>query len=71
MSLDSMLIELSSSPDRIDGFLSLLRPFGIIEATRSGVVAMPRDPIHFSQQEEQRNDGIAVGQVDPTMLPPG
>ena len=33
---DSMVIELTAKPDRIDAFLQLLKPYGVSEAARSG-----------------------------------
>lgn len=65
---DCMMIELTAKSDRIDAFMELLRPFGILEAIRSGVVAMSRSYIktemQISLQEKQET-------VDSTLLPPG
>lgn len=36
VTVDSMILELCAKPSRIDSFLKLLKPYGIIEATRSG-----------------------------------
>ena len=45
--LDSMMVELTSSPDKIDNFVELVRPFGIKEMVRSGRLAMVRGtPTH-------------------------
>jgi acetolactate synthase I/III small subunit len=45
--LDTMLVELTSSPDRVDTFIELIRPFGIKEMVRTGRVAMVRGtPTH-------------------------
>lgn len=35
-SVDSMVVELSAKPERVDAFLRLLKPYGILEASRSG-----------------------------------
>ncbi len=44
---DTMMIELTSTPDRIDTFIELIRPFGIKEMVRTGRVAMVRGtPTH-------------------------
>jgi acetolactate synthase-1/3 small subunit len=40
--LDSLMLELTSSPDKIDNFVELVRPFGIREMVRTGRVAMVR-----------------------------
>ena len=42
VSSDSMIIELTGEEDKIENFTELLRPFGIIEMVRTGVVAMGR-----------------------------
>jgi acetolactate synthase I/III small subunit len=39
---DSLMIEVTGTEDKIDGLLEVLRPFGIIEAVRTGRVAMAR-----------------------------
>ncbi|KAF8982357.1 hypothetical protein BGZ52_001931 [Haplosporangium bisporale] len=72
VSSDCAVIELSAKPDRIDSFIKLVKPFGILEAARSGMMAMPRSPIydrHESEEEEETQDSGSG--VDATMLPPG
>lgn len=45
--VDTMMVELTSSPDRVDTFIELVRPFGIKEMVRTGRVAMVRGtPTH-------------------------
>jgi len=39
---DTMSLEISGSPDKIDDLIALLLPYGIVEMARSGVVAMER-----------------------------
>jgi acetolactate synthase-1/3 small subunit len=38
----SLIVELTGDVEKIDGFVEVLRPFGIIEMVRTGVVAMER-----------------------------
>lgn len=38
----SVLLELTGTPDKIDGLIEVLRPQGIIELVRTGAVAMAR-----------------------------
>jgi len=38
----SVLVELTGTPDKIDGLIEMLRPQGIIELVRTGAVAMAR-----------------------------
>jgi acetolactate synthase-1/3 small subunit len=39
---DTMSVELVGSPEKIDDFLALIAPYGIVEMARSGVVSMER-----------------------------
>ncbi|KAJ3370181.1 hypothetical protein HDU91_006483 [Kappamyces sp. JEL0680] len=36
VALESVVVELTAKPERIDAFVELLKPFGILEAARSG-----------------------------------
>ncbi|MBQ8851097.1 MAG: acetolactate synthase small subunit [Oscillibacter sp.] len=38
----SMTLELSDTPDRLDTFQSLLKPFSILEVARTGVIAVQK-----------------------------
>jgi acetolactate synthase-1/3 small subunit len=40
--LDTMILELCGSPDKIDDFLSVVQPYSVQEVARSGPVAMER-----------------------------
>jgi acetolactate synthase-1/3 small subunit len=44
ISAQALLVELVSTPDRIQSFVDVLRPFGILEMVQTGAVAMRRDP---------------------------
>ncbi|MDZ4159791.1 MAG: acetolactate synthase small subunit [Anaerolineaceae bacterium] len=39
---DSLIIEITGTEDKIDGFVEVMRPFEIIEMVRTGIVAMSR-----------------------------
>ncbi|KAJ1903124.1 acetolactate synthase, regulatory subunit [Coemansia sp. IMI 209127] len=39
---NTAVVSLNAKSERIDAFLKLVRPFGILEAVRSGIMAMPR-----------------------------
>ncbi|MDP9312635.1 MAG: acetolactate synthase small subunit [Chloroflexota bacterium] len=39
---DSLMLELTAGPDKVDNFVELVRPFGIREMVRTGRVAMVR-----------------------------
>jgi acetolactate synthase I/III small subunit len=38
VSLESVVIELTAKPSRVDAFVELIKPFGILEAARSGII---------------------------------
>ena len=40
---DSIMLELTGEPAKIDSFLDLLKPCGIIKMVRSGITALERD----------------------------
>ncbi|KAG9326085.1 hypothetical protein KVV02_002773 [Mortierella alpina] len=69
---ESAVIELSAKPDRVDAFIKLVGPFGILEAARSGMMAMPRSPVYDRYEGEGDEEVQEMGSgVDASMLPPG
>ncbi|MBW0487289.1 hypothetical protein O181_027004 [Austropuccinia psidii MF-1] len=72
VSNDAIIIELSAKTARVDAFLKLVRPYGILESARSGVMVMPRSPIESQWQGmsdmDQTSESTAV---DARLLPPG
>lgn len=64
------IVELSAKPSRISSFLTLIRPFGVLEVARSGMMALPRTPL-----SNDWIDDVAVPDaddvVDVSQLPPG
>ncbi|MCE1252977.1 MAG: acetolactate synthase small subunit [Anaerolineae bacterium] len=42
---ETLVIEISGTQDKIDGFIEVLRPYGIIEMAASGAVALTRGPV--------------------------
>jgi acetolactate synthase-1/3 small subunit len=44
ISPESMTMEVTGAPEKIDGLIDMVRPFGIIETVRTGLVAMARGP---------------------------
>jgi len=42
VSTDSLIIEITGTPDKIDAFLNLMKNFGIIELARTGITALSR-----------------------------
>jgi acetolactate synthase I/III small subunit len=41
---EALIVEISGTQDKIDGFIEVLRPYGIIEMAASGAVALMRGP---------------------------
>ena len=67
--MEDLTVELCAKPSRIDAFVKLLKPHGIIEIARSGVMAMPRSYLADDVQQDSQNKDH--DQVDATLLPPG
>jgi acetolactate synthase-1/3 small subunit len=42
VSLDTLMVEVTGSEEKIDGLVDVLRPFGVVEMVRTGRVAMAR-----------------------------
>ena len=42
VSTDSLTVEITGTPDKIDAFLNLMKTFGIIELARTGITALAR-----------------------------
>ena len=61
-------ISRSAKPTRIDSFMKLISPFGILESARTGLMALPRSPLHGASEEVERDAGDLV---DASSLPPG
>lgn len=72
VALESVVVEVTAKPERIDAFLKILKPYGIIEATRSGTMAMPRSPLdHVDDDADALEVDDDSGKVDASQLPPG
>jgi acetolactate synthase I/III small subunit len=58
----SVIVEVTGSPEKIDNFIELMRPYGIKELARSGVVALVRGDqarirlIDFAMDGEQESE---------------
>ena len=42
VSRDGLMVELSGTEQKIEAFIAMVEPFGVIELARTGVIAMPR-----------------------------
>ncbi|KAI0329226.1 acetolactate synthase [Cubamyces sp. BRFM 1775] len=64
----SVIVEMCGKTKRVEAFLALLKPFGVLESARTGLMVMPRTPIKNTEAEEESDEG---GAVDASLLPPG
>jgi len=75
VSSERLMIELSGAEDKIEAFIDLLRPYGIVELARTGVIAMPRgrNTRRRTLQSARTPDPPDPPHttVDPRDLPPG
>ncbi|KAI0940402.1 hypothetical protein AcW1_003604 [Taiwanofungus camphoratus] len=69
VSENSVIVEMSGKTKRVEAFLALLKPFGVLEAARTGLMVMPRTPIPRSAEDS--DDAEDAGAVDASLLPPG
>uniref|UniRef100_H3GJ23 Uncharacterized protein n=1 Tax=Phytophthora ramorum TaxID=164328 RepID=H3GJ23_PHYRM len=77
---DQVMVQLAGTPGRIEAFLDLLKPLGITEIHRSGVIAMARstsvtdnlgDLSTFEGATRTLLDEADDDEFDNTLLPPG
>ncbi|KAI1327581.1 hypothetical protein F5Y16DRAFT_420797 [Xylariaceae sp. FL0255] len=69
ISTNSCIVEVSAKPVRIDSFMKLIAPFGILESTRTGLMALPRSPLFGPDEDALTKEADEV--VDASQLPPG
>lgn len=76
VSEDQLMIELSGSEEKVEAFVELARPYGIVELARTGVIAMPRGAGGGRRPALNRSQVAVSGtgrkpDIDPGDLPPG
>lgn len=64
-----MIPSSSAKQSRIDSFLKLVAPFGILESARTGLMALPRSPLAENNDDSLVMEADEV--VDASQLPPG
>lgn len=69
ISTSSCIVEVSAKPERINSFLKLIGPFGILESSRTGLMALPRSPLYGPDEETVVKEPDEI--VDASQLPPG
>ena len=81
---DRLMIELAGTEEKIEAFIELIHPYGIIELARTGVIAMPRGSTpapgtpgssgkgtKSSRSGRKGKSGPKGPDIDPRNLPPG
>ncbi|KAJ1642216.1 acetolactate synthase, regulatory subunit [Dispira simplex] len=73
VSAESVIVELCAKSSRVAAFLKLVKPFGILEAARSGKMVMGRSVRLSMFHEEVPEMAVEeeVNEIDPSRLPPG
>ncbi len=51
-----MIVEISGQERKIEAFIDLMRPFGIVELVRTGRIAMVRGGKHYDEQPQGVDD---------------
>jgi acetolactate synthase-1/3 small subunit len=58
---DSLIIEITGDKEKIDSFVDVLQPYGIVELVRTGIIAMERGiPKLLNKTGENQNMNIPV-----------
>lgn len=82
VSSDRLMIEMAGTEEKLEAFIELVKPYGIVELARTGVIAMPRGASNATDRARQlaarRRDASASSQdnpagpmIDDSQLPPG
>ncbi len=65
---DRLMIEIAGPEEKLESFVELLQPYGLLELARTGVIAMPRGMAAPLRKRAAVATGSAVDDAD---LPPG
>jgi acetolactate synthase-1/3 small subunit len=60
---DSLTIEITGAEDKIDGLLEVLRPYGVLEMVRTGIVAMRRGKLPAERSAAGSDQDLAEEDV--------
>jgi acetolactate synthase-1/3 small subunit len=62
---NTLMVQLGGEEEKIDAFIELVRPYGIKELARSGIIAMPRGSSTVSAPDEDSSPIRREGLVKP------
>jgi len=74
VSTDQLMIKMSGTEEKIEGFIDMIKPFGIIEMARTGVIAMSRGNATTARKAKAQatvSPQAMPPAIDPGDLPPG
>lgn len=79
LSNDRMMLELGGTEEKLEAFVEQVKPYGLIELARTGVIAMPRGNTGDGTQRTIRSGLVRITDmpshdddaIDPGDLPPG
>lgn len=79
LSADRMMLELGGAEEKLEAFVEQVKPFGLIELARTGVIAMPRGHGADGSRRPLKSGLVRITQaqegpqdtIDPGDLPPG
>ena len=78
LSPDRMMLELGGTEEKLEAFVSQVKPYGLIELARTGVIAMPRGQGVEGQRRIAKSGLVRITDmphdddaIDPGDLPPG
>ena len=60
VSADSLVVETTGTEDKIESLIEVLRPFGIIEIVRTGLIAMVRGTAGAEKTSRRNGQATAV-----------
>lgn len=69
---DRLMIELAGTEDKLEAFIDLVKPYGIVELARTGIIAMPRGRAATPDSRPALSTPrSSASDIDPGDLPPG
>lgn len=78
LSPDRMMLELGGTEEKLEAFVSQVKPYGLIELARTGVIAMPRGTNGEGVRRTMKSGLVRITDIpkdedgiDPGDLPPG